>query len=305
MRSIVRRATGEDWKAYVGRLMAEEEGLEDPGDDDVRRFDRKRKKRVSNEEWVSKSDADARIMKMKDGTTRLAYKAEHVVDLEHDVVIHAAVYPATDSDAETLIPSVVEAEAKLARAGHEEAVEDIVADKGYHKTATLQACSEEGWRTYIPEREGPRRRWSKQSQAARDGVYANRRRVRDARGRRLQRLRCEQVERSFAQTCLTGNGRRTWIRGRWEVAKRYCIQVAARNLGRLMHSLCGHGTPRSLQSALRALSDRILTAIAVACWRCSRLMRLHRTLLETFASFNSGPTRLCFESPDPRSSTDC
>jgi transposase len=305
MKTIVRRATGEDWKAYVQRLMSEEEGVKDPGGDDVRRFDRKRKKRVSNEDWASKSDADARIMKMKNGTTRLAYKAEHVVDLEHDVVLHAAVYLANDSDAETLVPSVLEAEAKLARAGHDEAVEDIVADKGYHKTATLQVCHQEGWRTYIPERKGPRRRWEKQSPEARASVYANRRRVRDARGRRLQRLRSEQVERSFAQTCLTGKARRTWIRGRCEVGKRYCIQVAARNLGRLMHALCGHGTPRSLQSALRALSSLILTAIAAVCSERAGLIRLQQTLMGAFESLGHSPMRLCFEGPAPRSSTDC
>ena len=129
--------------------------------------------------------------------------------------------------------------------------------------------------------------------------------MRDARGRRLQRLRSEQVERSFAQTCLTGKGRRTWIRGRWEVGKRYCIQVAARNLGRLMHALCGHGTPRSLQSALRALSGLILTAIAPAGMGRSGLIRLQQTLMATLESLGHGSMRTCVEGLDPSSSTDC
>src|SRR4051812_32230922 len=60
MKSIVRKDTGEDWRAYVVRLMREE-GLVEPGreptDEEVRRYDRGRKdKRVSNEEWQSSTE---------------------------------------------------------------------------------------------------------------------------------------------------------------------------------------------------------------------------------------------------------
>src|SRR5687768_1130645 len=86
MKSIVRKDTGEDWRQYVIRLMREEGVIqpdEEPSDEEVRRYDKKRKnKKVSNEEWVSETDPDSRIAKMKDGRTHLAYKAEHVVDLE-------------------------------------------------------------------------------------------------------------------------------------------------------------------------------------------------------------------------------
>src|SRR5208283_2425884 len=80
-------------------------------------------------------------------------------------------------------------------------------------------------------------------------VYANRRRVKGARSKRLQRWRSERVERSFAHVCETGGGRRSWIRGLMEVTKRYLIQVAAHNLGILMRKLFGIGTPRSLQGS--------------------------------------------------------
>jgi hypothetical protein len=40
MKSIVRRDTGDDWKAYVRKLMAEE-GIEDPTDEDIRKFGKK------------------------------------------------------------------------------------------------------------------------------------------------------------------------------------------------------------------------------------------------------------------------
>jgi len=76
MKTIERKDSGEDYKAYLKRL-AQEAGLEDPSDEELRRFDRNRPgKKVSNQEWQSATDADSRIAKMKDGTTHLAYKAE-------------------------------------------------------------------------------------------------------------------------------------------------------------------------------------------------------------------------------------
>ena len=102
MKTIVRKDTGEDWKEYL-RQLAEEAGMEDPTDDELRRFDRKRKgKKVSNKQWGSPSDADSRIVKMKDGRTHLAYRAEHVVDLDTELVVSANVYHATDADSETI-----------------------------------------------------------------------------------------------------------------------------------------------------------------------------------------------------------
>ena len=67
--------------------------MEITNDEDQRRFDKQRtkkgKKKVSNEVWVSPSDAGSRIIKMKDGRTHLGYKAEHVVDLESEYVLAA------------------------------------------------------------------------------------------------------------------------------------------------------------------------------------------------------------------------
>ena len=42
MKSIERKDTGEDYKEYV-RKLAEAEGIKDPSDEDLRRFDKKRK----------------------------------------------------------------------------------------------------------------------------------------------------------------------------------------------------------------------------------------------------------------------
>src|SRR5271168_4390773 len=112
MKSIVRRDTGEDWKQYVTRLMREDGTIEadqEPTDDELRRYDKKRKKTVSNEDWVSKTDPDARITKMKDGRTHLAYKAEHVVDLNSEILLAAEIRPADHADQHTLVDSVIEA----------------------------------------------------------------------------------------------------------------------------------------------------------------------------------------------------
>ena len=85
-------------------------GVENPTDEELRRFDKQRKdKRVSNEEWVSETDPDSRIAKMKDGPTHLAYKAEHVVDLKTELVLAASIRHADEGDADTMVNSVVEA----------------------------------------------------------------------------------------------------------------------------------------------------------------------------------------------------
>ena len=67
---------------------------QEPSDEEIRRFDKNRKgKKVSNEDWVSGTDAEAKIAKMKDGTTHLAYKAEHVVDLDSGMILGAEILP--------------------------------------------------------------------------------------------------------------------------------------------------------------------------------------------------------------------
>jgi IS5 family transposase len=247
MKSIVRKDSGEDWKEYLKRLMAEE-GIVNPTDEEIRRFDKKRKnKKVSNKEWQSPTDEDSRIAKMKDGTTHLAYKAEHVVDLDSEFVLAAAVHSADASDPSTLVGSVLQAQANLVLAGSEQEIEEAVADKGYHKAETLAECEQWNTRTYIPEPEGREYNWEDKPQQWRQATRRNRRRVKGSRSKRLQKRRSEWVERSFAHVCETGGGRRSWLRGLEKVTKRYVVQVAAHNVGLLMRKLLGMGKPRTLQ----------------------------------------------------------
>jgi len=278
MKSIVRRDSGEDWKEYVTRLMREEgtiQGDEEPTDEEVRRYDKKRKnKRVSNEEWVSNSDAESRITQMKDGRTHLAYKAEHVVDLKSDIVLAAEIRKADEADTDTLVDSVMEAQNNLNQAGSQTEIEEVAADKGYHAAHTLELSEAVGLRTYIPE---PRRlhrlRWTDKPAEYQHAVYANRRRIKRVKSKRWQRRRSEVCERTFAHVCDTGGMRRSWLKGVAKVTKRYLIAVAAHNLGRILWKLFGVGKPKALQGGggLAALvhltADILVACLARTCCR--------------------------------------
>lgn len=253
MKSIVRRDTGEDYKEYLRRL-AEAEGIENPSDEELRRFDKKRKgKKIPNKDWRSSTDPGSRIMKMKDGRTHLAYKAENTVDLDTDMVVSADIYHADRGDTDTLSESLVHARKTLSDCDSEAEIGEVVADKGYHSARTLQELEAMGLRAYVAEPEQKlRRRWTTKPAGQKEALYRNRRRVKGARSKALQRRRSELVERTFAHVCETGGSRRTWLRGIVAVTKRYLIQVAARNLGVLMRALFGVGTARSLQGSLEA-----------------------------------------------------
>jgi transposase len=261
MKAIVRRDTGEDWNDYLRRLMQEQEGAENPTDEELRRFDRQRKdKRVSNEEWMSPTDPDSRIAKMKDGRTHLAYKAEHVIDLDTELVLAASIHHADEGDADTLVDSVMDAQMNLSVAGTDTEIAEAVADKGYHATDTLELADSLHLRTYIPERKPKgKRKWKKRTTAQRRAFWNNRRRIRGPRSKRLQRLRSERVERSFAHVCDTGGARRSWLCGIEKVQKRYLIAAVARNLGLIMRKLFGIGTPKSLQAENGLFCFTVLT----------------------------------------------
>jgi transposase len=289
MRSIIRRDSGEDWKAYVTRLMREEGAIEpshEPNDEEVRRYDKKRKnKKVSNEEWVSKTDPDSRIAQMKDGRTHLAYKAEHVVDLKSDLVLAAEITPANQGDSQTMTDSVLQAELNLQEAGSTQEIEEVAADKGYHGAGTLELCEALDLRTYIPE---PQRkyesRWTDKEPEMQRAVYGNRSRVRRAKSKRLQRRRSEVCERTFAHICDSGGMRRSWLRDLVNVAKRYLIAAAAHNLGRLLRKLFGIGKPKALQGegGLAALVQ-LVVLVFIVHW--SRLVTQPRESAMVYCAF--------------------
>ena len=117
LRTIVRRDTGETYRQMLSR-MAEESGVATPTIDDLIRLDRKRKgKKLSNEDWTSSTDPDAKIARMKDGPTHLAYKPEHAVDLDTGVIVAAPIHPADEGDTTTLEPTLAEAQKNLSAVG--------------------------------------------------------------------------------------------------------------------------------------------------------------------------------------------
>jgi transposase len=217
---------------------------------EVIRFDRKRTdKTCSNADWESPVDADARVAKMKDGRTHLAYKAEHVVDLKSEVILAAELYPADRSDPSTGLDSVLTARCHLTQAGLTMTIDGCAQDKGYHAREPLALAETYSVRTYVAEPDRPHRaKWKDAPADQKKAVYANRRRVKGDRGQALQRRRSEVVERSFAHVCETGGARRSWLRGLDQIRKRYAMAVAARNLGLLLRTLFGIGKPRTLQT---------------------------------------------------------
>jgi transposase len=271
MKSLRRRDSGDDYKQYLRKLAAEA-GLENPTAEELIRFDKKRQgKTMSNTDWQAPADPDSKIAKMKDGTTHLAYKAEHVVDLQSDLVLAAEIYPADQSDGNTVAQSVLTAELNLARADSDAVIEEVAADKGYHRLDVLADFAAADYRTYIPEPDLVHEHvWTDKPAEQQKAYRANRRRTRGGRSKRLQRQRSERVERTFAHVCETGGGRRSWLRGLAQVSKRYLMQVAAHNLGIVMRKLFKVGTPRALQGAAGAL---VGVCVLLRAWY--RALRAH------------------------------
>jgi transposase len=245
LRSIVRRDTQETYEEFLTRL-AKASGIETPTREDLARIDRGRKNKASNKDWEHPHDPDSRIAKMKDGTTHLAHKMEHAVDLGEGAcgaVLAVTLQAADRGDTDTLLPAVGAAVHNLraldddpATRGRiaESRVAEVVTDKGYHSNATLTDLAELEIRSYVPEPE------------------------RGRRGKRLLRRRGEYLERSFAHAYETGGMRRVHLRGRENILKRLLVHVGGFNLGLVMRGLVGKGTPRGLQGAAAGLAALFL-----------------------------------------------
>src|SRR5467141_368996 len=257
MRSIVRRETGEGYEEFLRRL-AEESGIATPTREQLAKLDRKRAKKGSNEDWVNPHDPDARITKMKDGRTHLAYKAEHAVDLETGAVVVVTVAAGDAGDTTTILETLPQAGEHIAEVAcatnyeevgervHPEGPVEVVGDKGYHSNDVLKALGEAEVRSYISEPDRGRRSW-KDKPEAQPAVYGNRRRIRGEHGKELLRRRGEFLERSFAHAYETGGMRRVHLRGRENILKRVLIHLGGFNLSLVMRQLLGNGTPRGLQ----------------------------------------------------------
>ena len=283
MRSIVRRDTGESYQAFLTRL-AETSGIKTPTREALARLDRKRKKKTSNKDWTNPHDPDAKITKMKDGRTHLAHKAEHAVDLETGAIVAVTVQGADQGDTTTLGETATAAADQIedaqADVDEPQSLEEIIGDKGYHSNQSMVDLEAVGVRSYIAEPDRGRRDWSKEPEAQAP-VYRNRRRMRGPRGRRLMRQRGERIERSFAHLYDTGGMRRTHLRGHQNILKRLLIHAGGFNLGLLIRSILGVGTPRGLQGRLAAVLAAVSALIAVALHRFTEIRSVRRVIAVT------------------------
>jgi hypothetical protein len=133
-----------------------------------------------------------------------------------------------------------------------------VADKGCHSRETLKALDDGPWKTRIAE---PKRcgflRWHGDD-AARRAVVDTRIQLLSGVARAAFRLRAEIVERCFALVLDRGGMRRSWLRGRENIHKRYLIHVAGHDLGLLMRLLTGAETAREFQARLSACFSTLI-----------------------------------------------
>lgn len=268
MRSIVRKDSKQNYQEFLTDL-AKASGIETPTREDLTRIDKNRKNKASNDDWENPHDPDAKIAKMKDGSTHLAHKQEHAVDMDSGAVLAVTIQPADEGDTTTWRQTVeetyqnlnaVKEDERVADRVHPNPVEEAVADKGYHSNETMTDFVELGIRSYVSETDRGRRDWEGK-QAERDAVYANRRRIRGDRGKRLLRQRGELIERSFAHVLETGGMRRVHLRGHANILKRMLLQVGGFNLSLIMRKLIGKGTPRGLQG----LFSHVFSLLTVLC----------------------------------------
>jgi transposase len=270
LRSIVRKDSGESYREFLTGL-AQASGIETPTQSDLAKIDKNRPKKGSNDDWEHPHDPDAKITKMKDGSTHLAHKVEHVVDLGeggHGAILAVVRHDANLGDTQTVLDSVTEATRQLhevRESSPDQAVatiQDVVTDKGYHSNDVLQSFSEAEVRTYCSEPDRGRRHWQGEHGAeSQQAVYGNRRRIRGERGKRLLKRRGEILERTFAHCYETGGLRRLHVRGHANIRKRLLIHAAAFNLSLMLRKLLGAGTPRGFQGLLAALRRALLPAV--------------------------------------------
>ncbi len=280
LRSIVRRDTGQKYEEFLKEL-AKASGIESPTREDLAKLDRKRPKKGSNQEWKNPNDPDAKITKMKDGRTHLAHKAEHAVDLETGAILAVTLQGADQGDTTTIQQTLSETAANLAHVQSDpqgsdhlasKVLAEVVTDKGYHSNETMRDLRHQKIRSYVSEpRYRGRRRWTGKAHEQ-QAVYANRRRIRGERGKRLLRKRGELLERPFAHCYETGGMRRTHLRGHVRILKRLLVHVAGCNLGLLMRKLFGLGTPRGLQGLVFDWLEGLVRLVQ-GFWRAGTAVR--------------------------------
>jgi transposase len=267
LRALVNRQTEEVYWEYVRRL-ASENGIDPKDSDAVRRFDRKRPKKMSNQEWENPHDPDAKIGPTKAGATDMIYKPENTVDLDTGAILNAEVRSGDEADQKDLAAHVLEAQANINTVQNIPAdsltIKSATADKGYHAVGEMEALQAEGIRTVIsdPVRN---RKLENLSPDQTKVVNQARRSVRSKSGKDLLRRRGMHIERTFAHILDAGGARRTTLRGLANLNKRFKFAAAIYNLSQLMRKLTGIGTSKQWVAGAKCLFW-ILWSFFVAGW---------------------------------------
>jgi transposase len=254
LRNLVHRNTEESYWEYVRRL-ASENGINPRDSEAVRQFDRKRPKKLSNDDWQNPHDPDAKIGPTKAGNTDMIYKPEHTVDLDTGAIVRAEVRPGQEADASDLALHVLAAQENINAARELPAgsltIQSATADKGYHAADEMGQLQAEGIRTVIsdPVRN---RNLEKLSPEAIKAVRAAKRSARSQSGKALLRRRGMHLERSFAHLLDAGGARRTTLRGLENLNKRFKLSAAIYNLSQLMRKLFEVGTPKQWAARAKA-----------------------------------------------------
>jgi transposase len=255
LRALVHRNTEEQYWDYVKRLAAES-GIDPDDAAAVRKFDRHRPGKGSNQEWVNPNDPDAKIGRTKDGATDMIYKPEVVVDLDTGGIVQAQVHAGDQADHKEMATRVLEAQQNINQATGEKldtlTVNTVTSDKGYYAVNEMQALQQEDIRTVIAD-PIDNRRLDKLETDQKKAVQAARRSVKSKSGKDLLRRRGMHIERSFAHILDCGGMRRTTLRGWENLNKRFKLAAAFYNLSQLMRKLFGIGTPKQLAASGRLL----------------------------------------------------
>lgn len=279
LRALVNRNTTEQYWDYVKRLAAEQ-GVDPEDAAAVRKFDRQRPGKGSNQDWENPHDPDAKIGPRKHGGTDMVYKPETVVDLDTGAVVQAEVQPGDHVDHQELAATILEAQQVINQARGEATevltVETVTADKGYYAVEELQALQHEEIKTVIADPVS-KRRLNKLGPEQRQAVQAARRSTQSKYGKELLRRRGMHIERSFAHILDCGGMRRATLRGWENLNKRFKLAAAFYNLSQLMRKLFGFGTPKQLAALARAvfvLLRRWLFLLAAVIMKFATRMRL-------------------------------
>ena len=267
LKSLVNRNTEEAYWEYVQRL-AKENGIDSKDADAVREFDRKRPKKMSNEQWVNPFDPDAKIGPTKAGATDMIYKPEHTLDLDTGVIVQAEVRLGNEADQKDLSRHVLQAQVNVNEAKDlpedRSTIESATADKGYFAVAEMKALQEEGIRTVISD-PVKNRQLDKVSPEDVAVVRKAKRSAKSKSGKELLRRRGMHLERSFAHILDAGGARRTTLRGLENLNKRFKISAAIYNLSQLMRKLFGIGTPKQLVARGKALVLALRALFGLNC----------------------------------------